>query len=372
MSEPILENRWNAMAEPLQDRGEPAYRAWYEGLLERDLVPDVLVRAGIRRLLGQRLADESRGGVEAELGRKRALVASLKKSAIALQTRAANRQHYEVPTEFFQAVLGRRLKYSCAYWTPDTRSLDEAEEAMLALTCERARVADGQRILELGCGWGSLTLYAAERYPDSAITAVSNSRTQREFIESEAKRRGLRNVRVVTADMNEFCIRDRFDRVVSVEMLEHMRNYEALFARVASWLDSGGLFFTHVFAHKHLAYPFEARDESDWMAQHFFSGGLMPSEDLFSYFSQDLQRVDRWRVSGVHYQKTAEAWLAQMDRRRAEVLPLFASTYGKEQALQWWVRWRIFFMACAEMWGYRGGTEWIVSHSLFEVARRYS
>ncbi len=353
----------------LSDAVEP--RAWYESLLERDLIPDGILRAGIRRLLRQRLRDESRGGAAASAARKLAFIESLKTSPIAVRTDAANRQHYEVPTEFFRYALGRRMKYSCALWLPHTNSLDEAEEAMLALTCERAHIENGQRILELGCGWGSLSLYMAERFPKSEITAVSNSRTQREFLESEIAKRGLRNLTIVTADMNDFQPAqrldglDRFDRIVSVEMFEHMRNYETLFARIASWLCDDGLLFVHVFAHRTFAYPYDVRDESDWMAQHFFSGGLMPSEDLFQHFEKHMRTIAQWRVNGTHYQKTAEAWLRNMDAHKDQILPLFAQTYGTENARRWWVRWRIFFMACAELWGYRNGGEWIVSHSLF-------
>jgi cyclopropane-fatty-acyl-phospholipid synthase len=337
-----------------------------DALLERNLLPDWLVRIGIRRLLAQRIRDESAGDPGARLG---AYVDDLKLRPIAEDTRAANEEHYEVPTPFFQRCLGRRLKYSGCYFRTGAESLDEAEEAMLDLYVERGRLFDGQEVLELGCGWGSLSLYLAERFPQSRITGVSNSRTQKEFIDSQAARRGLSNLRILTCDMNSFDIdAGRFDRVVSVEMFEHMKNYQALIARIARWLKPGGLLFVHIFTHRRLAYHFVARDETDWMARYFFTGGQMPSHGLLAHFQDSLSLVSDWVVSGTHYQRTAEAWLRNMDSHRAEIMPLLRETYGPGNAERWWSYWRVFYMSCAELWGYRGGEEWIVSHYLFGKA----
>ncbi len=325
-----------------------------DSLIESGRVPDPLLRLGIRASCAVRLARERRKTPAA----REAFVERLRAAPIAEQVEVANAQHYELPAEFFELVLGPRLKYSSCYWPAGTETLAAAEEEMLALTCERARVEDGMTLLDLGCGWGSLSLWLAERYPSSRIVAVSNSRVQRAFLEPRVPP----NVDVVTADVNEWQPERRFDRILSVEMLEHVRNYEQLFGRIATWLEPGGLFFAHVFSHREFAYPYE----EGWMARRFFTAGNMPSDDLLPLFQRDLALRERWRLDGSHYARTAEAWLERFDRNRRAIKDVLAGAYGSDRASAWYANWRVFFLACAELWGYRGGSEWLVSHYLFE------
>lgn len=341
-----------------------AKTAWYEGLLSKNLVPDFLIRAGIRLQLANKLRIEKRGGIEDQQDYLSGLVRELRSGPVAVNTADANEQHYEVPTEFYRLVLGRHLKYSSGFWK-DGDTLDSSEARMLELYCERAKLQDGQVLMDLGCGWGSLSLYLAGKYPASSILAVSNSSTQRAWIEAEAARRGLQNLKVETCDINVFETAQRFDRILSVEMFEHMRNYERLLEKVSGWLKPDGYLFVHIFTHRNFAYPFQSDNPSNWMARYFFTGGMMPSEELLLYFQRDVRLLERWRVDGRHYQKTCEAWLSRMDANRERIMEIFRETYGADQALKWWVYWRIFFMACAELFGYHGGSEWSVTHYLF-------
>ena len=334
--------------------------------VEQGRVPDALIRAGIRRLCTQRLAEISAGDAGKAAALTTRFIEQMRAAPVALLPEEANAQHYEVPADFFAKVLGPNRKYSGAYWPKGETDLGRAEEQALAATVQRAGIRDGHRVLELGCGWGSLTLWMARRLPACQIVAVSNSHSQRESILARAAAEGLANIEVITADMNRFTHSGGFDRVVSVEMFEHMRNWPEMFGRVSAWLKPGGCFFMHVFCHRSTPYAFVDQGESDWMSRYFFSGGMMPSDDLPLHFQQDLRLLQRWRWDGTHYQKTANAWLANLDQHRAALMPVLAATYGEADAPMWLQRWRIFFMACAELFGYRGGQEWWVSHYLFE------
>ena len=336
---------------------------------EQGLVPDNVIRGGIRRLLRARLAHLRADDIELAAETTARFIADMNSAPIAPLPHKANEQHYELPPEFFAHTLGPNRKYSCCDWAGDAMDLAGAESEALANTAKRAQLADGQQILELGCGWGSLTMHMAQRFPRAAIVAVSNSGPQREYITREAKRRGLENIEVITCDMNTFATARRFDRVVSVEMFEHMRNYSRLFESIRDWLVPDGKFFMHIFVHRAVPYAFEDRDADDWMSRHFFSGGMMPSAGLPLHFQDHLRLERQWNWSGTHYEKTANAWLENLDSCREQVLPILEASYGRDSAEVWLQRWRIFFMACAELWGFRAGQEWLVSHYLFQPRR---
>ena len=334
-------------------------------LSESQLLPDSLIRFGIRQLLKKRLASLVSQDTEINDQKKMDFIEAMNKATIALVPELANEQHYEVPSKFYDFCLGKQKKYSSCYWNDKTNNLNQSESEALALTASHANLKDGQLVLELGCGWGSLTLWMAKKYPKSKITAVSNSKSQKVYILNEAKKRKLKNIKVITQDMNVFSSQEKFDRVVSVEMIEHMRNHKKLFKNIASWLKPKGMFFMHIFVHQSQPYLFEVEEDDDWMSQYFFSGGMMPSKDLPLYFQDQMKLLSQWDWSGIHYEKTANAWLKNLDKNKTKVLPILKKTYGEKDAEMWLQRWRIFFMACAELWGYKDGTEWRVGHYLF-------
>jgi cyclopropane fatty-acyl-phospholipid synthase-like methyltransferase len=340
---------------------------WYMPLVETNLIPEFLLRVGarvqIKRGLRERYADSERHA------KKRALIQQLANGAIAMHADAANEQHYELPPEFFETFLGPHMKYSAGYWPRGIHTLDGAEEAMLRLTVERARVQDGQRILDLGCGWGALSLYIAEHFPNAQIVAVSNSEEQRKHIMKRAVEHGYENIEAHTADINTMDFDRRFDRVLSVEMFEHMRNYEALMSKIAGWLKPGGLLFVHHFSHAEFIYLFNHADEDDWMARHFFTGGTMPSHDMLNAFTDELWMVHRWWINGTHYRRTLEAWRTRYIRKMAAIKPILRKVYGSE-ARQWQANWKLFFIACSETFGMNEGSEWGITHVLFEKPTR--
>lgn len=333
-------------------------------LAEKGIIPDYFIRQGIVRNCENRLNNENVSNTEKVSSKKQIWIEQMKKSPIALVPEKANEQHYEVPPAFFENVLGKHLKYSSGYWPDGVNSLDESEESMLELSFERAQLADGDSILELGCGWGSLTCYMASKLPNSKITAVSNSKDQKEHILNRCKNQGLDNIEVITADMNDFDTENKYDRVVSIEMFEHMRNYKKLLSKISSWLHDDGKLFIHIFTHQSVVYPFENQGEADWMAREFFSGGMMPSHDLLLHFQDDLIIDDVWSMSGTHYEKTSLAWVNKMDANKDSIMKIFLKTYGDDAKL-WFQRWRIFFMSCEKLFGYNNGSEWGVSHYRF-------
>lgn len=334
-------------------------------IVSKGLLPDFVVRKGINTLLKKRLDDEYGTSFDYAESKRHQLVTELKESPVAIETDKANDQHYMVPPEFFLNALGNRLKYSCAHWDK-AKNLDEAELEMLELTIERAGIQDGDKILELGHGWGAITLFMAEKFPNSEILAVSNSKDQGKFILQRAAERGLKNISIKTDNVATLELEEKFDRVISIEMFEHMRNYKELLKRISTWLNPEGTLFVHIFVHKELTYKFEVVDETDWMSKYFFSGGIMPSEHLLYYFKDDMHVDNHWRVNGTHYGKTARAWLENMDKNKDKIMQIFDKHYPKGEANKWFNYWRIFFMSCEELWNYKDGSEWFVGHYLLK------
>lgn len=344
-------------------------------LCERGYIPDPLARMGMRALIAKRLVDEAADDGEFRSRRFNEFLDQLRAGPIAIETTAANEQHYEVPADFFRLHLGPKLKYSCCLYPAGNETLESAEELMLTHYLERLGVGEDMRVLDLGCGWGSVSLWLAEKFTRTEVVALSNSAGQREFVMARARERGLDNLTVLTGNIADFEMPDEvlgrgFDRVISIEMFEHMKNYGLLLAKVAGWMKPDARLFVHIFAHKLLAYHFEDKRRDDWMTRYFFRGGTMPSENLLLHFQDDLRLVKHWWIGGQHYEKTANHWLERMDAARGPIMDIFCKTYGDRDAAVWFQRWRMFYMAVAELFGYARGNEWGVGHYLFEKRAR--
>ncbi|KAH9653232.1 S-adenosyl-L-methionine-dependent methyltransferases superfamily protein [Citrus sinensis] len=333
--------------------------------LERNLLPDAVIRRLSRLLLGGRLRSGYKPSAELQLSDLLQFAHSLREMPIAIQTDKAKEQHYELPTSFFKLVLGKYFKYSCCYFSDASKTLEDAEKAMLELYCERSRLEDGHTVLDVGCGWGSLSLYIAQKYSNCKITGICNSKTQKEFIEEQCRVLELQNVEIIVADISTFEMEASYDRIYSIEMFEHMKNYQNLLKKISKWMKEDTLLFVHHFCHKTFAYHFEDTNDDDWITKYFFTGGTMPSANLLLYFQDDVSVVDHWLVNGKHYAQTSEEWLKRMDNNLASIKPIMESTYGKDQAVKWTVYWRTFFIAVAELFGYNNGEEWMVTHFLF-------
>lgn len=334
--------------------------------IENGYMPYVMERAVVRTLIKQRYLSLSKSDIHQAQILHSQFIDKLKQSPIALVPEKANQQHYEVPAEFFNIALGKHKKYSSCIWKDNCLSLDQAEAEMLELSCERAELSNGVKILELGCGWGSLSLWMAEKYPNSEITSVSNSHSQKIFIDTEAQKRGLKNLTVITSDMNDFTSHQLYDRVVSIEMFEHMRNWPILLEKISSWLNPGGKLFIHIFCHKDTPYIFETEGAQNWMGRYFFSGGMMPAASTLLYMQDHFKVSRHWNVSGLHYQKTAKGWRDNLESHRAAAFSILREVYGEGNERLWYNRWRLFFMACEELFGFKNGNEWFVSHYLLE------
>ncbi|XP_042397117.1 (S)-coclaurine N-methyltransferase-like isoform X1 [Zingiber officinale] len=344
---------------------EAAVRAGLAAL-ERNLLPDALVRRLTRLLLAGRLRLGYQPSAELQLAELLRFKQALEDMPIAVETDKAKSQHYELPTSFFKLVLGQNLKYSCCYFKDKTSKLEDAENAMLELYCERAQLKDGQKILDIGCGWGSFSIYVAKRYKNCKVTGICNSSTQKAYIEEQCRHLELPNVEIIVADISNFEMEASFDRIVSIEMFEHMKNYKELLKKISLWMKEDSLFFIHHFCHKTFAYHFEDKNEDDWITRYFFTGGTMPSADLLLYFQDDVTVLNHWLVNGSHYARTSEQWLKRMDCNLNSIRPIFEATYGKDSATKWTAYWRTFFISVAELFGYNNGNEWMVALYLFK------
>ena len=332
-------------------------------LISRGVLPDLVIRKGIQHFIKKRIKEDIGESTRQRDLKRKEFVEQMPHWPIAIKTDDANDQHYRLPTSFFEEVLGKNLKYSCCHWDQAT-NLDESEDEMLEITLDRADIKDGHRILELGCGWGAITLAMARKFPKSKITAISNSPEQRKFILNRAEKENLDNVEVLTQNVAELNLDEQFDRVISIEMFEHMRNYPALLKNISNLLNDGGKLFVHIFVHRDVPYTFDVKDESDWMTKYFFSGGIMPSSHLLFYFQDDLKMENYWAVEGSHYTKTARAWLDNMDHKKDKLMVILRNHYGEADALKWFNYWRVFFMSCEELWRFNKGNEWFIGHYL--------
>lgn len=332
-------------------------------LAEKGYIPDFILKKAINQLLRGRLNQIPKGD-DLKISSKLSFFEELKNSPIAISTNEANEQHYEVPPSFFKYVMSDRLKYSCCWYENDDDNLMQAEINMIEKTISRAEISNNQEILDLGCGWGSFTLHAAQKFPDSNFTCVSNSQDQIQFIKDEAKKRNLSNVFPEKQNVNELRFQQKFDRIVSVEMFEHVRNYKMLLNTLKGFMSSDGKIFIHIFTHKDHPYPYEVKSDSDWMSKYFFTGGIMPSADIFDYFNDDFSVINYWKINGEHYAKTCRDWLKNHYAKKAKIYDLFDKHY--DDANKWFQRWRLFFLACEMLFAYNQGDEWYVSHYLLE------
>lgn len=334
--------------------------------LERNLLPDAVIRRLTRLLLAGRLRSCYKPSPELQLSDLLHFVHSLREMPIAVMTEKPKSQHYELPTSFFKIVLGNHLKYSCCYFKDKLSTLEDAEKAMMELYCERSQLKDGHTVLDVGCGWGSLSLYIAQKYSGCKVTGICNSATQKAHIEEQCRELQLGNLGIIVADISTFEMEGSYDRILSIEMFEHMKNYGDLLKKISRWMKADGLLFVHHFCHKAFAYHFEDVNDDDWITRYFFSGGTMPSAHLLLYFQDDVSVVNHWLVNGKHYAQTSEEWLKRMDENKSSIKPIMESTYGKDSAVKWTVYWRTFFLSVAELFGYNNGEEWMVAHFLFK------